>query len=118
MSILLKGMSLFILLRLLQQQLKCTDSFQIHTVCSVDLILPFRSKSKPLDSFKRCFVDICVIVSIKQELAINMKVLNLLFPFCFFVVLDHMSFQVMRHYSTVDPAENQLTDLCKCCLLY
>lgn len=95
MSMLLKGMSLFILLGLLQQQLQYTDSFQIHTVCSVDLILPFRSKSKPLDSFERCFVDICVIVSIKQELAINMKVLHLLFPFCFFVVLDRMSFGIV-----------------------
>lgn len=41
------------------------------------------------DSFQEYFVDICVIVSVKQEeLAINMKALTLRFPCCLFVVLD------------------------------
>lgn len=90
MSRLLKGMFLSTLHSLLQQQLQCTDSFQTHSVCAVHLILPFGSKSEPLDSFQKCFVGICVTVSIKQELVINMKMLNLVFPYCFFVVLYHI----------------------------
>lgn len=70
--------------------LQCTDASQIHTVCAIDLILPFGSKSEPSDSFQKCFVDTCVIVSVKQELAISMKMLNLVFPYCFFVVVDHI----------------------------
>lgn len=48
---LLKGIFLSALLSLLQQQLQCTDSLQIHTVLVIDLILPFGSKNESSDSF-------------------------------------------------------------------
>lgn len=88
MSRLLKGISLSTLLGLLQYQLECTDSCQIHILHAFRLFWLFGSKSESLDSFQICFLDICVIVPVQQELAINMKTLNLVVPGCFFVVLD------------------------------
>lgn len=53
----------------------------------LDYFLAFGSRSESLDSFQKCFLDICVIVSVKQEFAISMKILNPVLPCCFFVVL-------------------------------
>lgn len=51
MSGLSEGVSLPALLGLLQQQLECTDYFQIHTVHVIAVILPFGSKSELSNSF-------------------------------------------------------------------
>lgn len=68
-----EGVFLPVLLGLLQQQLECTGYFQIHTARVIDVILPFGSESELLNSFQKWSVDVCGIVSVKQEVVFDGK---------------------------------------------